>query len=453
MASVRFGTDGIRGRAGSELTAEVAYCLGRAVAEVLGVGRFIVGRDTRESGPLLSAALDAGFQAAGVHVVDVGVLPTPGVASLCAANAVAGAVISASHNPYHDNGIKVLGVGGVKLGDGEEAAIEAALARHLQDVAVPSLTLPELLATDTAAQRQFVDHLVATIGPGTLAGMEIVVDCANGAASSVAPLALEEVGAVVHVIGAEPDGRNINDGVGSTHPALVAHEVLRLRADLGLALDGDADRLIAIDETGAVVDGDALLCLFATDLKAAGRLAHNGLVVTVMSNLGLHQAMASAGIVVETVGVGDRNVLLALDEKGMVLGGEQSGHIIFRDLATTGDGLLTGILLCDLVRRLGRPLSELAHEALEIFPQVLDAVSGVAADRLNEAVRLQQRVAEIEAELGDGGRVLVRASGTEPVVRVMVEAHDADVARSAADELCHLVAEELGAQGRGGPVT
>ena len=454
MAPVRFGTDGIRGRAGSDLTTEVAYCLGMAVAEVLGPRRCIVGRDTRESGPLLSAALVAGLGEAGADdPYDVGVLPTPGVAHLCAAQGTIGAVISASHNPFFDNGIKVLGPGGTKLRDDDEAAIEAALARLLDHAIVPSLQPPALLDSAPSAVAEYSDHLVAILPPDALAGMSIVVDCANGAASAVAPEVLRRLGATVHVIGDQPDGQTINDGVGSTHPERLAAEVLRHGAQLGLALDGDADRLIAVDEDGDIVDGDALLCLFALDAKRAGRLAGDGLVVTVMSNLGLHRAMAAAGIEVVTVAVGDRHVASALDERGLILGGEQSGHIIFADLATTGDGALTGIMLADLVRRSGESLSALASSALEIFPQVLEAVHGIAASHLGSATRVHERIAELEIALGDDGRILVRASGTEPVVRVMVEASDAGVARAVADELCDLVTEELGAQGGGGPVT
>ncbi len=322
MAPVRFGTDGIRGRAGSDLTTEVAYCLGMAVAEVLGPRRCIVGRDTRESGPLLSAALVAGLGEAGADdPYDVGVLPTPGVAHLCAAQGTIGAVISASHNPFFDNGIKVLGPGGTKLRDDDEAAIEAALARLLDHAIVPSLQPPALLDSAPSAVAEYSDHLVAILPPDALAGMSIVVDCANGAASAVAPEVLRRLGATVHVIGDQPDGQNINDGVGSTHPERLAAEVLRHGAQLGLALDGDADRLIAVDEDGDIVDGDALLCLFALDAKRAGRLAGDGLVVTVMSNLGLHRAMAAAGIEVVTVAVGDRHVASALDERGLILGG------------------------------------------------------------------------------------------------------------------------------------
>jgi phosphoglucosamine mutase len=451
MARARFGTDGIRGRAGTELTVELAYALGRAVAEVLDPKRLVVGRDTRESGPLLAAALVAGATSLGVAVADVGVLPTPGIAFLCEDVSACGAVVSASHNPFADNGIKVLGPGGTKLDDEVEAALEAAIDRHLGGD-VPALEPAPLLLADVDARAAYIEHLVGALRPGALDGMRICVDCANGAASGLAERLFERLGASVVVVGAAPDGRNINDGVGSTHPEGLAAAVVAHGADLGLALDGDADRLIAVDETGGIVDGDALLCLFAADLDAAGRLG-GGIVVTVMSNVGLHRAMAAAGIDVHVVGVGDRNVLVGLDDAGLVLGGEQSGHLIFKEFATTGDGLLSGLLLADLVRRSGSTLSRLADGALELFPQVLVAVPGVAAAELGDATQLWEAIAAHEAALGDDGRILVRASGTEPVVRVMVEASSHATATAVADDLCRLVTEHLGVEPEGGPVT
>ena len=443
MASVAFGTDGIRGAALTELTLEVAYALGRASAEVLAADELIVGRDTRVSGPAIAAALVAGIEDAGCRAIDLGVLPTPGVAHLCSVRGLPGAVVSASHNPFEDNGIKILSAGGTKLTDAEEAEVAAVLNAILADgVELPLLVEDALDAHDEAAGGTYVDHLVTTLGEGGLVGMRVVVDCANGAASPVAADALVRLGADVEVLAAAPDGTNINAGVGSTHPGPLAAAVVASGADLGLALDGDADRLVAVDETGSVLDGDTLLVLFAHDLAAAGALG-GAVVVTVMSNLGLHVALGEAGIEVVEVGVGDRNVLHALDERGLVLGGEQSGHVIFRDRATTGDGLLTGILLADLVRRSGRPLSQLAAGALVRYPQVLVNVGVASTDGLDdeEIVAAEAALAE---RLGTTGRVLLRASGTEPLVRVMVEAADADVAQREADDLARLVVDRLG---------
>ena len=443
MGLVGFGTDGIRGRALSELTTEIAYALGRASAEVLESTRFIVGRDTRESGPLLSAALCRGMADAGATITDVGVLPTPGVAYLCADELVPGVVVSASHNPWADNGIKVLSAGGTKLTDADEAAIEQRLNEILDaGVELGDVEMGKLSDHDEASAGRYVDHLVATLGEGALAGLRVIVDCAHGAASPVAMEVLARLGAEATAIGCEPDGRNINDAVGSTHPDGLAAAVRASGAAFGLALDGDADRLVAVDERGTVVPGDALLVMFATDLADRG-LLEGGIVVTVMSNLGLHLALKEAGIAVKEVGVGDRNVLHALDADGLFLGGEQSGHVIFRDRATTGDGLLTGILLADLIRRSGRPLSELSDEALDLVPQVLLAVPVQSTDIDGDAV-IRDREAALSAGLGEAGRILLRASGTEPVVRVMVEATDPEVATALAEELAELVADRLG---------
>ena len=443
MASVAFGTDGIRGTALTELTVEVAYALGRAVVEVLGADAVVVGRDTRISGPILSAALIAGIVDCGASVLDVGVLPTPGVAHLCAVRGLPGAVVSASHNPFEDNGIKILSAGGTKLTDDEESAVAVALNVLLAEgVELPLLVERLLDDHDVDAAATYVDHLVSVLGPDGLAGLRVVVDCANGAATPVAAEVLGRLGAVVEVLAADPDGTNINDGVGSTHPMTVADAVCASGANIGLALDGDADRLVAIDETGSIVDGDTLLVLFARDLAEAGRLG-GAVVVTVMSNLGLHVALAESGIEVVEVGVGDRNVLHALDDRGLVLGGEQSGHVIFRDLSTTGDGLLTGILLADLVQRSGRTLSALAAGAIEFYPQVLVNVEVRQPIVLSDEVIVAAEAALAE-RLGTTGRVLLRPSGTEPLVRIMVEAADAEVARREADDLARLVADRLG---------
>ena len=381
MTVVAFGTDGIRGTALTELTVEVAYALGRSVVEVLGADAVVVGRDTRISGPILSAALIAGIVDSGASALDVGVLPTPGVAHLCAVEGLPGAVVSASHNPFEDNGIKILSAGGTKLTDDEESAVAEALNVLLAEgVELPLLVEHPLDDHDVDAAATYVDHLVSVLGADGLAGLRVVVDCANGAATPVASEVLGRLGAVVEVLAADPDGTN----------------------RLG----------------GAVV-------------------------VTVMSNLGLHVALAEAGIEVVEVGVGDRNVLHALDDRGLVLGGEQSGHVIFRDLSTTGDGLLTGILLADLVQRSGRTLSALAAGAIELYPQVLVNVEVRQPIVLSDEVIVAAEAALAE-RLGTTGRVLLRPSGTEPLVRIMVEAADAEVARREADDLARLVADRLG---------
>jgi phosphoglucosamine mutase len=447
MVLARFGTDGVRGLANDALTPEIALALGRAAARVLKSPAVIIGRDTRLSGPMLSAALAAGFVSEGVDVIDVGVLPTPAVASLCATRGLPGAVVSASHNPFPDNGIKVLGAGGTKLAEDVEAAIEAELHVLLADPhgsARPTAEgVGEILA-EPELKSAYVEHLLSAVGPRALQGLRIVVDCAHGAATPVAAEVLEALGAVVEVIADDPTGTNINEHVGSTHPEALAHAVLEHRADLGLALDGDADRLVAVDHTGAVLDGDVLIALFARDLRRQERLAANTVVVTVMSNLGFHRAMAEAGVSVQTVPVGDRHVLLALDAASLSLGGEQSGHVIFRDWATTGDGLLTGILLADLMIRAGQPLAALAQGVLTLFPQRLVAVEVQDLDGYEASERIAKAVVEAEAALGEDGRILVRLSGTEPVVRVMVEAADELTAERITNELVEVILAELG---------
>ncbi len=444
---LRFGTDGIRGVANAELGAELVVALGRAAARALSATCFVVGRDTRRSGPLLQAALSAGMASEGADVIDLGVLPTPGVAYAAAERGCPAAVVSASHNLFADNGIKLFAAGGLKLPDATEAAVEEELARVL-DPARPASPSPVghgvgLLREEPAARRSYVEHLVGSLDGRDLAGLRIVVDCANGAASTVAPEVLERLGADVTAIADRPDGANINDGCGSTHPEALAAEVVARGAQLGLALDGDADRLLAVDHTGAVATGDELLSLFATDLAGRDQLARNTVVVTVMTNLGFRLAMAERGIAVRETQVGDRYVLEALNAEGLTLGGEQSGHIVFRQLATTGDGVLTGVLLADLVKRAQAPLSVLAAGSMQRLPQVL---LNVAAARPADAVAapaVQAEVAAVEVELGARGRVLLRASGTEPLVRVMVEAADEAAAHAAATRLCVVVERAL----------
>lgn len=442
--SLRFGTDGIRGVANADLTPELVLALGRAAARVLPAPCFVVGRDTRRSGALLQAALSAGLAAEGADVVDVGVLPTPGVAWLARSRQHPAAVVSASHNPFPDNGVKIFAAGGTKLPHPVEEAIEAELeqvmSRQRPGPRPPTGHGVGQLTGDPEAAAGYVDHLVGLLGEGMLEGLRLVVDCANGAAAEVAPEVLRRLGAEVTVLAGEPNGTNINVACGSTHPAALAEAVVGQGADLGLALDGDADRLLAVDASGAVATGDHLLALFATDLAARGRLAGNTVVVTVMSNLGLRLALAGHGIIVRETPVGDRHVLEALDADGLSLGGEQSGHIVFREISTTGDGILTGLLLADLVRRRGCPLGELLAGAMQWVPQVLVnvAVDDPSAAVADPAVRSELSAAE--ERLGGRGRVVLRASGTEPLVRVMVEIDDEDLARSVAEQLAEVVA-------------
>jgi len=430
---LRFGTDGVRGVAGVELTPEYALSLGRAAARVLGGPRFLVGRDTRESGSLLEAALAAGIAAEGVDVELLGVLPTPGVAWHAARDGVPAAMISASHNPYQDNGIKLFAAGGLKLSDDVEQRIEAELGGATAGP-VSGLVRRRVFLADEPYQQ----FLVQSLDGRGLDGIHVVVDCANGAASHVAPAVLEALGARVDVMGAEPDGRNINDGCGSTHPEALQRRVVEVGADVGLAFDGDADRVLAVDARGRLVDGDHLIAICAIDLAGRGLLAADTVVVTVMTNLGFRLAMAERGITVVETAVGDRYVLEALGQGGFSLGGEQSGHLIFSDLATTGDGILSGLQVLDLMARSVRPLADLAAEAMTSLPQVLRNVK-VKQRGLDVSAAVAEEVAAVEGELGERGRVLIRPSGTEPLVRVMVEAPTAEEAESAAARLAAAV--------------
>jgi phosphoglucosamine mutase len=441
--SLRFGTDGIRGPA-SELTGALVTALGQAAASVLGAGPFVIGRDTRESGPRLEAALAAGLRSGGASVEPLGVVPTPVVAWVSATRDRPGAMISASHNAFADNGIKFFAAGGRKLSDALEAELEAALDEALATArSGPAPASSARAPADDAAARLSSSDLAgyrsavaSSIEGRTLSGLTVVIDCSNGAATTTAPEVLRSLGASVTVIHASPDGRNINDGCGSTSPGDLQAAVIEHRAEVGLAFDGDADRVVAVDEQGAVVDGDHLIAMCAIDRHARGQLRHDGVVVTVMTNLGFRLAMAERGIQVVETPVGDRAVLDALDQRGLVLGGEQSGHVIFRELATTGDGLLTGVQLLDLIVRSGRHLSALAADAMTRLPQVLRAVT-VEADGAELVAAIAAEIDAVTADLGGWGRVLVRPSGTEPVVRVMVEAPDEAEATAAAD---HLVA-------------
>lgn len=449
-----FGTDGVRGLANGDLiTGDFALGLAQAAATVLTQGRHaerrraegrrpraVLARDPRISGEFISAAVAAGLASSGIDVLDAGVIPTPAVAFLVDdIGADFGVVVSASHNPAPDNGIKFFAYGGTKLPDEVEDRIERALAS------------PELLPTgaDVGRIRRFADaedryllHLLGTLEGQRLDGLHIVIDCANGAAAGISPQLFTDAGATVTVIGNDPDGLNINAGLGSTHLGPLREKVLELGADLGIAHDGDADRCLAIDHTGEVIDGDRIMAILAISLRDRGMLTNDTLVATVMSNLGLRLAMAEHGIRLLETAVGDRYVLEAIAEHGLSLGGEQSGHIVFRHYSTTGDGLLTGLQLAAEVVRSGRSLAELAT-VMTVYPQVLVNVPNVDLARLHSDADVTAAVHSIEERLGDSGRVLLRPSGTEPLVRVMVEAADAAAAEAFAAELAGVVRERL----------
>lgn len=446
-----FGTDGVRGLANGLLTAELALHLAQATAVVLGQGRSaearkaegrrltaVIARDPRVSGEFLAAAVAAGLASSGVDVLDAGVIPTPATAFLIAdRDADFGVMVSASHNPAPDNGIKIFARGGTKLPDIVEERIERALE---WDRLQPTGAGVGRIRRFADAEDRYVVHLLGSL-PHRLDGIHVVLDCANGAAAGVSPETFRDAGAQVTVIGADPDGLNINDGVGSTHLDVLSEAVVRLGADVGIAHDGDADRCLAVDAQGNVVDGDQIMAILAVAMKERGALAHDTLVATVMSNLGLHRAMAAHGIQVKQTAVGDRYVLEAMNEGGYSLGGEQSGHVIMSDFATTGDGLLTGLHIVAEMARQKKTMAELAA-IMTVYPQVLVNVRGVDRDGVSDDV-VQEAVRAAEAELGDSGRVLLRASGTEPLVRVMVEAASEDVARAHADRLAEVVRERL----------
>ena len=424
LPEVRFGTDGVRGQANVDLTPEVALALGRALVTVLheeGEKRpsILVGRDPRWSGDMLEAAMIAGITSAGGDAISVGVLPTPGVAYLTArSTAGAGVMLSASHNPVGDNGLKFFGQDGFKLSDDEERRITEIYAAGSPRRPV-STRIGRRLA-DPAAVARYVEHLTSSVDVD-LVGLRVVVDGANGAASNVAPQVYRQLGAEVLTIHCSPDGANINDRCGSTHPDVVRQAVLTEGADLGVAHDGDADRLVAVSHAGGIVDGDALLAILARHAHLNGRLHDGTVVTTVMTNLGFHQAMAGLGIDVLTTPVGDRYVLETMRERGLNLGGEQSGHLIDLDHATTGDGVLAALRVLEIIRTTGSSLAELA-QVMERLPQVLVNIPDVDRDRAARSGPVAEAVAAAESRLGDTGRVLVRPSGTEPLVRVMVEA-------------------------------
>ncbi len=441
-----FGTDGVRGLANELITAEFSLKLAQAAALVLGeearkAGRrpkVVLARDPRISGKFLASSVSAGLASSGVDVYDAGVIPTPAAAFLTAdIDADFGIMISASHNPAPDNGIKIFARGGHKLDDKIEDAIEAALT--LEPLRPIGAAVGHVTRFADAEDRYLL-HLLKSL-PNKLDGLTVVVDCANGAASSVSPDAFRNAGAKVIVIGAAPDGLNINEGCGSTHLSALQAAVLEHKADAGVAHDGDADRCLMVDHTGAIVDGDQIMAILALSMKARGELARNTLVATVMSNLGLKIAMKEAGITMLEAQVGDRYVLEEIRENGYTLGGEQSGHVILSQFATTGDGVLTGMRVLAEVAKSGKTLKELAGQ-IDIYPQVLINVQGVDRARVEDEV-VQQAVQEAQAELGETGRVLLRASGTEPVIRVMVEAAEMGQAQGWADRIARVVEKRL----------
>ena len=448
-----FGTDGVRGLANGEIiTADLALGLAQAAASVLTRGRHadelraqgkrpraVLARDPRVSGEFISAAVAAGLASSGIDVLDAGVIPTPAAAFLVAdVEADFGVMISASHNPAADNGIKFFAIGGTKLPDDVEDRIEVALD---QPKMTPTGGGVGRIRRFADAEDRYVVHLISTLDV-RLDGLRIVIDAAHGAAAGVSPEVFALAGAQVTVIGADPDGMNINDGVGSTHLDGLRAAVLEHGADLGIAHDGDADRCLAVDADGNVIDGDQMMAILAVSLKQRGLLARDTLVATVMSNLGLRRAMAEHGIRLLETKVGDRYVLEELDAKELSLGGEQSGHIIFRDHATTGDGILTGLQLAAEMARTGKTLSELAS-LMTVYPQVLVNVPGVDQHGLEGDTAIADAVRAAEAQLGDTGRVLLRPSGTEPLVRVMVEAADHDIATAIAEQLAAVVRDRL----------
>lgn len=435
-----FGTDGVRGVANQDLTPEFVFDLGRAAASGLSFGPVLIGQDTRRSGSMLSAAIQSGFQSVGIDTVDVGVLPSGGIATLTAeTDATMGIVVSASHNPAPDNGVKFLGRDGYKLTDEQEDEIEFRLRlkkpfrRAVGSDVGTRYPMPQARARYVAA--------IAKLSTYSLRGLPITLDCANGAAYEAAPELFTKLGAELAVIHAEPDGTNINLESGATHTDSLRE---RSHGRIGLAFDGDADRLIAVDEMGRIANGDVIMAILAKSMLDKGDLNNNKVISTVMANLGFRRAMEQLGIGLVQTPVGDRYVMAAMKEHKAVLGGEQSGHIIFRRLAPTGDGLLTAVKLLDVVAGSGRTLAELRDAVITEYPQVLRNVTVSDTGALDAADNIRASVADAEAALGDEGRVLVRASGTEPLIRVMVEALDRETALQIAEDLVAVVRDELG---------
>ena len=446
-----FGTDGVRGVANSELTPELAFKLGKAGAHVLSESNkskpvVLIGKDTRISGDMLEDALSAGILAVGGNVIKVGVLPTPAVAYLVRHyNADVGVVISASHNPFEYNGIKFFNGEGFKLDDEIEDRIEDIIIRNTDvNSHITGDKLGRCLDADEDALMHYAKYLTETVDCD-LTGKKIVLDCANGAAYKVAEMVYSMLGADITVIGNEPDGLNINKACGSTHPEKLQAEVVRQGAFIGLAYDGDADRLIAVDELGRIIDGDKLICICAKMLKDAGELKDDKVTATVMSNIGFHKYLENLGCSVDVTAVGDRYVLERMLETGCVIGGEQSGHIIFRNHSTTGDGILSSLQLVKAVLASGKKASELSDE-IEIYPQVLKnaKVKNENKNKYKNDPEIVEAIAKVEAEMEGSGRVLIRPSGTEPLVRVMIEGQDVNHITELAQDLAKLLTKRFG---------
>ena len=443
MARKYFGTDGIRGRANSKITAEVALKVGQAAGLAFRRGehrhRVVIGKDTRLSSYMIEYALVAGFASVGADVLLLGPVPTPAVAMLTRSmRCDLGVMISASHNPFEDNGIKLFGPDGFKLSDDVESRIEALMDGEVAPMLARSSDLGRAKRIEDV-QARYIEYAKRTLGRDvTLEGLRVVVDCANGAAYKVAPEALWELGAEVIKIGVEPNGLNINLDVGSTAPEALSRKVREMRADVGVALDGDADRMVIVDEKGHLIDGDQILAVIAESWRDEGRLARPGIVATVMSNLGLERYLAGIGLTLERTAVGDRYVIERMREKGYNLGGEQSGHVIFSDYSTTGDGLVSAFQVLAVVQKLGKPVSEVCRR-FDPLPQVLRSVRFDSGKPL-ENPAVAKAIAEAAARLGDRGRLVVRPSGTEPVIRVMGEAEDRALVDALVRDVCEAVA-------------
>ncbi len=429
---LQFGTDGIRGDADTQLTTDLVAALARAFVKVTKAERVLVARDTRESGPRIERDLAAGFAAAGAFCDSVGVLPTPALALISRERSEWSAMISASHNKWSDNGIKFFAPGGTKLSDADQVAIESQLVSELANASVTNAAVE--ISEIASATDGYLRFLSEQVGAFALSGLRVVLDCANGAAFEVAPLLFGNLGAEVVVLHAEPNGRNINTNCGSTHTESLQRDVVSHGADIGFAFDGDADRVLAIDERGDLVDGDQIMAIMAIAMHERGELSHDAIAATVMSNLGMKQALAAHGVAIVETPVGDRNVVAAMQEHGLALGGEQSGHIVFGTRASTGDGLLTALLLANQVMRSQRSLSDLAA-VMTRLPQILLSVRFDQIPNLAEAREVQFVMERERAGLGESGRVLVRSSGTEPLVRVMVEAATHEQAQGAAERI------------------
>ena len=440
-----FGTDGVRGKFGTELTESYAADLAVVAAQVLQCKTVVIGRDTRESGVVLETAIANALVKEGIETQLMGVAPTPAIAFSAMRQNVVAIAITASHNLYQDNGIKIFGAGGRKLSDSEQEEIEKQLIERTRKSATGAIGASSDLAKTAKPElvKEYCDWLSQIVDTTDFSKLHVVLDCANGAYSNVAPEVFTKLGATVTTINATPDGRNINEQCGATHPAMLCSVVKSVGAHFGIAFDGDGDRLIAVDETGEIVDGDHLIAISATEMKRRGTLRNNKVAVTVMTNIGFHQAMKKAEIEVVTTPVGDRSVLAALEENSLVLGGEQSGHIIYRDLATTGDGLLAALMLSAIVAGVNKTLSEIASAAMTSFPQVL--INLRVSKRVENIEKLfESEIAVAEKSLQANGRVLVRASGTEPMVRVMVEASQQATAESVAATLAQAITTRLG---------